>query len=193
MGRWETGGIMVKRIIAVLLVLILLVVVYTRIKTDSDTKEIYTENNTTQNIISQAEVKEYFESLTRILGSNSLQQLKDFNDPLIANSVYEEYIVEDNGDIDNVELSDIDINDIQDKNSEYPIVDKYGRIYRFGSKDESDESYKIYNSYDRYSLLYSTIEGNRLNLKIFDRKYSKAYLYYLVINEDKQIISYKHR
>lgn len=193
MGRWETGGIMVKRTIAVLLVLILLVVVYTRIKTDSDTKEIYTENNTTQNIISQAEVKEYFESLTRILGSNSLQQLKDFNDPLIANSVYEEYIVEDNGDIDNVELSDIDINDIQDKNSEYPIVDKYGRIYRFGSKDESDESYKIYNSYDRYSLLYSTIEGNRLNLKIFDRKYSKAYLYYLVINEDKQIISYKHR
>lgn len=193
MGRWETGGIMVKRIIAVLLVLILLVVVYTRIKTDSDTKEIYTENNTTQNIISQAEVKEYFESLTRILGSNSLQQLKDFNDPLIANSVYEEYIVEDNGDIDNVELSDIDINDIQDKNSEYPIVDKYGRIYRFGSKDESDESYKIYNSYDRYSLLYSTIEGNRLNLKIFDRKYSKAYLYYLVINEDKQIVSYKHR
>ena len=193
MGRWETGGIMVKRIIAVLLVLILLVVVYTRIKTDSDTKEIYTENNTTQNILSQAEVKEYFESLTRILGSNSLQQLKDFNDPLIANSVYEEYIVEDNGDIDNVELSDIDINDIQDKNSEYPIVDKYGRIYRFGSKDESDESYKIYNSYDRYSLLYSTIEGNRLNLKIFDRKYSKAYLYYLVINEDKQIVSYKHR
>lgn len=184
---------MVKRIIAVLLVLILLVVVYTRIKTDSDTKEIYTENNTTQNIISQAEVKEYFESLTRILGSNSLQQLKDFNDTLIANSVYEEYIVEDNGDIDNVELSDIDINDIQDKNSEYPIVDKYGRIYRFGSKDESDESYKIYNSYDRYSLLYSTIEGNRLNLKIFDRKYSKAYLYYLVINEDKQIVSYKHR
>lgn len=118
---------MVKRIIAVLLVLILLVVVYTRIKTDSDTKEIYTENNTTQNIISQAEVKEYFESLTRILGSNSLQQLKDFNDTLIANSVYEEYIVEDNGDIDNVELSDIDINDIQDKNSE-----------TYGNRDKGD-------------------------------------------------------
>lgn len=191
MGRWETGGIMVKRTIAVLLVIILLVVVYTRIKIDS--KDINIENNTTQNIISQAEVKEYFESLTRILGSTSLQQLKDFNDPLIADSVYKEYIVDDNSDIDNIELNDIDISNIQDEDSEYPIVDKYGRIYRFGSKDESDESYKIYNSYDRYSLLYSNIEGNRLNLKIFDRKYSKAYLYYLVINEDKQIVSYKHR
>lgn len=191
MGRWETGGIMVKRTIAVLLVIILLVVVYTRIKIDS--KDINIENNTTQNIISQAEVKEYFESLTRILGSTSLQQLKDFNDPLIADSVYKEYIVDDNSDIDNIELNDIDISNIQDEDSEYPIVDKYGRIYRFGSKDESDESYKIYNSYDRYSLLYSNIEGNRLNLKIFDRKYSKAYLYYLVINEAKQIVSYKHR
>ena len=191
MGRWETGGIMVKRTIAVLLVIILLVVVYTRIKIDS--KDINIENNTTQNIISQAEVKEYFESLTRILGSTSLQQLKDFNDPLIVDSVYKEYIVDDNSDIDNIELNDIDISNIQDEDSEYPIVDKYGRIYRFGSKDESDESYKIYNSYDRYSLLYSNIEGNRLNLKIFDRKYSKAYLYYLVINEDKQIVSYKHR
>lgn len=193
MGKWETGGIMVKRIIAVLLVVILIIVVCTRIKTDSNTKEINTENNTTQNIISQAEVKGYFESLTRILGSTSLQQLKDFNDPLIANSIYEEYIVEDNSDIDNMELSDIDINDIQDENSEYPIVDKYGRVYRFGSKEDSEESYKMYDSYDRYSLLYSSIEGNRLKLKIFDRKYSKAYLYYLVINEDKQIISYKHR
>ena len=81
--------------------------------------------------------------------------------------------------------------DFEDETVEYPIFDAYGYVVGYGTKEESDESYAIYEATPYYTV--NSIESyyDTMLFKVYNKGEMTTKLYECKLNEQGQIESYQ--
>ena len=74
---------------------------------------------------------------------------------------------------------------------EYPIIDMFGNIIDYGSKEESDKSFEEYANQPYYTVMSCDIYYNTVLFKVFDKGQSQIKVYEAKLNESKQIDSFQ--
>lgn len=157
-------------------------------------------DDTAKNIeITQEQAAEYYNAVVDILDSESIQELKDRNNENINESLYESltvlYSVEEGEAFGSNDVGlDVDPGEDagsgQDDQGNYPIIDQYGTIYRYGTQEESEASYEQYNNLPEYEMLGYSVSKNSLRIKIFLREYGVSHSYIVKIGEDGTIVQF---
>lgn len=74
--------------------------------------------------------------------------------------------------------------------TEYPIVDERGNIIGYGSKEESDESFRVYNLIPYYSVEYCEGFYDKLLMKVYYKGVRKTFTYYLELDAEGKVFKY---
>lgn len=164
----------------------------------STTTQENTDNEVKNIEITQEQATEYYNAVVDILDSESIQELKDRSNESINESLYESltvlYSVEEGeavgGDVGLDVDPGVDEESEQDDQGNYPIIDQYGTIYRYGTQEESEASYEQYNSLPEYEMLGYSVSNNSLRIKIFLREYRVSHSYIVKIGDDGTIIQF---
>lgn len=165
----------------------------------STTTQENTDNEVKNIEITQEQATEYYNAVVDILDSKSIQELKDRNNESINESLYESlavlYSVEEGEAVGSNDVGldvdpGVDGGSEQDDQGNYPIIDQYGTIYRYGTQEESEASYEQYNSLPEYEMLGYSVSNNSLRIKIFLREYRVSHSYIVKIGEDGTIIQF---
>lgn len=157
-----------------------------------------TDNKDTTQSLSLDNVDDYYETMIHILDAQLLSDIDREAYNLISDNLYkniEKSYDNKESTINKNDLDGLDGPEVDDQseqiNNKYPIIDDYGTIYKYGSKEESEISYERFNSLPRYELVSYKIIGNNIRLKIFLREIKTTQSYILNIDiESGQIISY---
>lgn len=155
------------------------------------------ENNETTNL--DVDIQIYNQLLLDILSSSDISQINDANilTDTATNSINiyysnKEELVNWNGnesDIDSIlELEKDNLEyESEAEQEKYPIINLHGDTYRYGTKEESIESYRLYNEQPLYEILYSEIHINTIKIKIFNRDTRSVQMYSLKIQSDGKV------
>ena len=179
--------------------LVIVIIVLATILVGCSTNKESTENIDENIKVTQEQATEYYNAVVDILDSESIQELRDKNNKNINESLYESltvlYSVEEGEAVGSSDVG-LDVDPGGDEGSEqddqgnYPIIDQYGTIYRYGTQEESEASYEHYNSLPEYEMLGYSVSNNSLRIKIFLREYGVSHSYIVKIGNDGTIIQF---
>ncbi len=119
---------------------------------------------------------------------NEFKRNKDdlnINKEIFNESLFRPKVVEN--DIDSIE--DVPMSHVPDEEieiiTEFPILDTYGNIARYGTQEESEQSIEFFNQQPVYEVLNTEYNGSILKLKIYNRERQRAQLFILNIVDSK--------
>lgn len=179
--------------------LVIVIIVLATILVGCSTNKESTENIDENIKITQEQATEYYNAVVDILDSESIQELRDKNNKNINESLYESltvlYSVEEGEAVGSNDVGldvdpGVDEGSEQDNQGNYPIIDQYGTIYRYGTQEESEASYEQYNNLPEYEMLGYSVSNNSLRIKIFLREYGVSHSYIVKIGDDGTIIKF---
>lgn len=111
------------------------------------------------------------------------------NELLSASLINEVSVVPDT----NTEIdipTDVEIEDEQTDLEEYPIIDTDGNIIDYGTKEESEESFRVFNEQPYYRIESVEVYMNKILFKVHDKGENQTFIFDVSLNDNMQMDSY---
>lgn len=185
---------MKKTVIAV--VVIMLIANLTGCK-EKDETYIVDYSNEIAEMTFKADYSEYIEAFSEFLNSD---ELEDIDNELISSSLIKNRMIDSQdegeysteGEVGPSALGDYvaEGDDYTEEYDEYPIIDMFGDIISYGTKEESEKSFQDYDEQPYYTVMSCDMFYNTAVFKVFNKGESKIQVYEVSLNGSKQMDSY---
>lgn len=86
--------------------------------------------------------------------------------------------------------TDVELEDEQVDLEEYPIIDTDGNIIEYGTKEESEESFRVFNEQPYYRVESVEIYMTKILFKVHDKGENQTFMFEVTLNSDMQMDSY---
>lgn len=181
-----------KNFVKILLAIFLIIGLFITYRFYKTSEIVNNETDIKIDLIQKEDVEKYFDEFMQVIYNTNNIDIDDLN--LISPTLYNSLNVLQDEEETTSDYSDIDLFYLEreiNKNGEYPIINRYGQIYKYGTEKDSDKSFEIYKSQPKYDLMHYEIKGNTLTIKYFDRPSMSTYICNLYLDKDKKIESYE--
>ena len=126
--------------------------------------------------------------------------MEDIDNELISSSLIKNRMIDSQdegeysteGDVGPSALGDYvaEGDDYTEEYDEYPIIDMFGDIISYGTKEESEKSFQDYDEQPYYTVMSCDMFYNTAVFKVFNKGESKIQVYEVSLNGSKQMDSY---